>query len=123
MRAARCPAVGDRIARTPLLDDEWPVPASIRAEEAVAIGVEPGESGRAGEVGEVVSALAVFGRVVDDAAIHLDLADGEVPLQVRRVVPRVPKAELDGAEQRQPGDGVATIGDPRGDLARVTVPR
>ena len=61
----------------------------------------------------MVSALAVFGRVVDHAAVHLDLADGEVPLQVRRVVRRVPEAELDGAEQRQLGDGVAMIGDPR----------
>jgi hypothetical protein len=43
----------------------------------------------------VVAPLAVLGLVVDDAVLDLDLADREVALEVRRVVQRVPEAELD----------------------------
>jgi hypothetical protein len=53
--------------------------------------------------------------VVDHPALRvdLDLADREVALEVRGVVPGVPETELDGAEQRQPGRIGAVIGDRR----------
>ena len=88
---------------SPALDGDRPVPAAVRAEERVARGVEAGRPVGAGEVGEMVASLAVLGLVVDDAVLDLDLADRVVALEVRRVVLRVPQAELDRAEQRQAG--------------------
>ena len=43
VRAARRPAVGDRVAGAAVLDDDRPVPAAVRAEERVALRVEAGE--------------------------------------------------------------------------------
>jgi hypothetical protein len=48
--------------------------------------------------------------VVDDAIVHLDLADRQVPLQVGGVVPRIPETELDRAERRKLYRGVPAIG-------------
>ena len=42
----------------------------------------------------MVPALAVFGFVVDGVRLELDLADGEVSLEIGAVVHRVPEAEL-----------------------------
>ena len=67
----------------------------------------------AGEVGEVIAALAVFGFVVDHAILDLHLRDVEVALVVRRVVLRVPQTELDQREERQIGGRIALIGDGR----------
>ena len=120
MRAARRPAVGDRVARPALLDGERPVPAAVRAEKRLALRVEARHGGRAGEVGEVVAALPVARLVEDDPVRDLDLAGRERALEVRRVLPRVPEAELDRAEEREPGGRVAAVDDPRApDLERL----
>jgi hypothetical protein len=91
--------VRQRIARSARVDDSGPVPAPVRAEERLALRVEPGQRLGTGEVDEVVPALPVLGLVIDHAVRHLDLADRVVALEVRGVVPRVPQAELHGAEQ------------------------
>ena len=120
VRAARRPPVGDGVLRAPALDHDRRVPPATRPEEDVTLGVEPRERLRAGEVREVVAALAVLGLVVDDAAVDLDLADREVALEVRGVVERVPEAELDRAEQRQPCALLARVRHPRApDLDRL----
>ena len=75
MRAHRLPAVGDRVRRLPPLDGDRPIPAAVRPEERVALGVEAGQRLGAGEVREVVAPLPVLGLVVDDPVDHLDLAD------------------------------------------------
>ena len=68
----------------------------------------------------MVAALAVLGHVVDDAVLDVDLAGGQVALEVRRVVLGVPQAELDRAEQRQAGGVGPVVGDPRPpDLERL----
>jgi hypothetical protein len=47
----------------------------------------------------VVATLPVLRLVIDDAVVHLDLADREVALEVGGIVAGVPQAELDRAEQ------------------------
>src|SRR3990172_1500161 len=94
--ADRLPAVGDRIGETAGLHGSRRLPTSIRPEEGLALRVEPGQRFGAGEVGEVIAALAVLGLVIDHTVIDLDLADGKIALEVGEVVPCVPKAELDG---------------------------
>ena len=47
----------------------------------------------------MVSALPVFGLVIDGAAHHLYLAAGEVPLEVGCIILSIPQAELHEAEQ------------------------
>src|ERR1019366_9042089 len=76
------------------------VPSARGAEENVALCVEPGQLGRAGEPGEVIAALAVFGLVIDDAVFDLHLSDAEVALAIGGVVLRIPQAEFDGREDR-----------------------
>ena len=93
------------------LDGERPFPAATRAEERLGLRVEPGGGHGAREVREVIAPLAVAGRVVDDAVDHLDLADREVALEVRRVVERVPEAEFHRAEERQHRGLLAAVGD------------
>ena len=112
-RPDRLPAVGDRAGHRAALDRERPVPAPVRPEERLARRVEPGHGRRAREPGEVVAALAVLGHVVDDAVLDVDLAGGQVALEVRGVVLGVPQAELDGAEQRQARARRPLVGDPR----------
>ena len=108
MRAARSAAVGDRVARLPLLDDDRTIPAAVRTEEPLSRGVESDDRLRTGEGGKVVAPLPVLRLVEDHAVDDLDLTDREVALEVRRVVRGVPQAELDRAEERQasrPGRG------------------
>ena len=95
VRADRLPAVGDRAGGRAALHGQRPVPAAVRPEERVAVGVEARRALRAGEEGEVVAPLAVLGLVVDHAVLDLDLAGREVALVVGRVVVGVPQAELD----------------------------
>ena len=99
----RLPAVGDRAAHRAALHGPGSVPASVWPEERLARRLEPGHRPGAGEPGEVVAALAVLGQVVDDAVLDVDLAGGQVALEVGGIVLGVPQAELDRAEQRQPG--------------------
>ena len=58
----------------------------------------------------VVAALAVFGLVVDRAALHLDLTGGEVALEVGGIVHGVPQAELYIAEYSKRFRRVAFVG-------------
>ena len=67
---------------------------TVRSQERVPLGVETGERLRAGEISEVVPALAVLRFVVNDAPLHFHLADGKVPLEVGGVVLGVPQAKL-----------------------------
>ncbi len=112
VRAVRGPAVRDRAARLALLHRQRTVPAAVRAEEGVAVGVEAGELGGAGEEGKVVAPLAVLGPVVDDAAVHLHLAGREVALKIGGVVLGVPQAELHRGEDRQRTVNVTQVGQP-----------
>ena len=112
MGSARRPPVRDRVGRLAALDDQRTIPTAVRTEEPIEPGVEAGERFRAREVGEVIATLAIFGLVIDDARVDLDLADREIALEVRRVVPRVPQTELDRAEQRQRRGAVPSVRDP-----------
>jgi len=47
----------------------------------------------------VIAPLAVFGLVVDDLILNLDLAGAEIALEVGGVVLRVPKTEFDARER------------------------
>src|ERR1700730_4286874 len=89
----------------------WVARSPVRAEERLALAVEPRERRGAGEVREVVAALAVLGLVVDDPVGHLDLAGRVVALVVRRVVLCVPEGELDGGEERKLGRRLPVVGD------------
>ena len=46
----------------------------------------------------MVAPFSVFRLVVDHIIDDLDLADGEIPLEVRQVIQGVPEAELDRSE-------------------------
>src|SRR4029450_3618175 len=100
-------------ARPAGLARDGSLPAAVGTEKGVALGVEAGQLGGAGEVGEVVAALPVFRLVVDDAVRHLDLAGRVVALEVGSVVPCVPQAELDGTEEGQIGPLGSLVGQPR----------
>ena len=89
------PAVGDGVAGLAGKDRARGVVSGVRAEERLAVGVEAVGPGVHGVERVVVAALAVFGLVVDRAAEDLHLAGGEVALEVRAVVLRVPEAPLD----------------------------
>ena len=71
------------------------LPAPVGTQESLPLGIETGQRLGAGEVGEVIAALAVLGLVVDDPVDDLDLADVEIALVVGGVVPGIPQAELD----------------------------
>src|SRR5688572_15873253 len=113
VRPDRRPPVRDRVSRPTVLHDHRTVPAAVGAEEGVALRIETRRLLRAGEVREMVPALPVLRRVIDDSVHHLDLTGREVPLVVRLVVPRVPETELDQAEQGESGVLLAMVRDPR----------
>ena len=98
MRADGRPAVRDGVGELAGFNGGGLVPAAIAAEKCLALRVEPGAWLRAGKVGKVVAALAVFRLVIDDAVFHFHLAGVEVALEVGGVVLRVPQAELDAGE-------------------------
>ena len=112
VRAAGRPAVGDRAGRGAPFHDHGPVKAAVRPEEGLTLRVEAGQRLGAGEIGEMVAALAVLGLVVDDAPLDLDLADVVIALEVGGVVLRVPQAELDRREDRQIDGFFAVVGEP-----------
>ncbi len=113
MRPHRCPAVCDRIVQRAALDGLRRVPATVGAEECLALCLEGDRRLRAGEVGEVIAPLSVLGLVVDDALHHFHFADVEVALEVGCVVLCIPERELDGGEEVQRRGRVAVIGDGR----------
>ena len=77
------------------------VPTAIAAQKRFALGIEAGQGLRAGEVGEVIAALAVLGFVIDDAVFHFHLAGVEVALEVGGVVLGIPQTELDARRRRR----------------------
>ena len=103
MRAVRRPAVGDGVEGFAGFHRRRVVPTAVGAEERVALRVEAGEFFRAGEIREVIAALAVFGLVVDDPVHDFDLAGAEIALEVGRVVLSVPETELDAGKERKLG--------------------
>ena len=84
--------------------------AVVVAQEGRAVGVEAVDLGVHRVHGEVVAALAVLGLVVDGAALDLDLAGGEVALEVGGVVLGVPQAELHEAVKRHVLGGGGFVG-------------
>ena len=121
MRAHRLPAVSDRVRQVAALDGQRFAPIAVRPEESVALGIEAGQRLGAGEVGEVIAALAVLGLVIDHAVFDLDLAGAVVALVVRGVVPRIPQRELDAREQIERSRLVALVDDlGLPDLERLT---
>src|ERR1035437_7227970 len=109
VRADRSPAVGDGIKTVSAFDGGRIVPASIGAQEDIALRVAAGDCFRASEEREVVAALAVFRLVVDHAVLDFDLADAEVALEVGGIVLRIPQAEFDRGEYGEFGSTGATI--------------
>ena len=99
MAADGRPAAGHGVAACALKDGVRMVKAVERTQEAVAVGVKALDGRVDGVDGVVVAALAVFGLVVDGAALDLHFARGEVALEVGGIVLRVPQAELHEAEQ------------------------
>ena len=110
MRAVRRPAVRDGVERLAALHRRRVVPTAVSAEERVALRVEAGEFLRAGEIGEMIAALAIFGLVINDAVHDLDLAGAEVALEIGGVVLRVPQAELDAGKNRELRRLLAVVG-------------
>ena len=104
------PAAGDAVAASVFKHGARLAKAVVRAEEALAVGVEAVHRRVDRVHGKMVAALAVFRLVIDRAALDLDLAGGEVALEVGRVVLRVPQAELDEAEQRNLLRRVGAVG-------------
>ena len=68
------------------------------AQKGIAAGVKAVNGRVDGEKGVVVAALAVFGLVVERAALDLDLAGRKVALEVGGVIHGVPQAKLHIAE-------------------------
>ena len=93
-RADRRPAVGDRIGAAAVLDRFGQRRRAVEADKGVARGIEAVIRAVRPEHGIVIPPLAVFGFVINGVRLQLDLADGEVPLEVGAVVHRVPEAEL-----------------------------
>ena len=99
MRRHRLPAGRDGVAHLAGENCLRVFKAVVQPKERLHVGVEAVHGGVHGVERIVIAALAVFGLVVDDAAFHLNLAGGEVALEVRHVVLRVPEAELDKRRQ------------------------
>ncbi len=110
VRAVRRPAVRDGIEGFPPLHRRRVVPTAIGAEERVALRIKAGELLRAGEVREMIAALAILGLVIDDLVHDLDLAGAEIALEIGGVVLRVPQAEFDAGKDRQLRRFFAAVG-------------
>ena len=110
VRAVRRPAMRDGIERLPLLHRRRVVPTAIGAKECIALRVEAGKFFRAGEIREVIAALAILGLVIDDPVHNLDLAGAEIALEVGGVILGVPETELDTGENGEPGRFFAAVG-------------
>ena len=93
-RADRGPAVRNRTRAAPVLNGFGKRGRAVYADKRVSRGIEAVIRTVRPEDGIVIPALAVLGFVVDGVRLELDLADGEVPLEIGAVVHRVPEAEL-----------------------------
>ena len=95
LRADRLPAVRDGIAQTAHASTACgAVPAAVRAQESLALGIKPGQRLRAGKIGKVVAPFAVFGFVIDHPVFHFHFAGVEVALEIGGVILGIPQAEL-----------------------------
>ena len=92
--ADRRPAVRDRIGAAAVLDRFGQRRRAVEADKGVARGIEAVIRAVRPEHGIVIPPLAVFGFVINGVRLDLNLADGEVPLEVGAVVHRVPEAEF-----------------------------
>ena len=113
MGADRVPAVRDAALRASGERHRRLVQAVVHAYEHVARRVEAARLPRAAEDGVVAAPFAVLGRVVDGRAFDLDLADRVRALEVRHVVQRFVKAELDVREERHVLRDKAPVADRR----------
>ena len=93
-RADRRPAVRNGTRAAAILNGFGKRGRAVYADKRVSRGIEAVIRTVRPEDGIVIPALAVLGFVVDGIRLELDLADGEVSLEVRAVVHRVPEAEL-----------------------------
>ncbi len=90
----------------------------VETKEGLTVGVEAADRSVDGEDRVVVAALAVLGLVVDGAADDLNLADGEVSLEVGHIIVSIPQTELNKAEELDLLCGVSGVG--QGDLVELT---
>ena len=113
------PAGGNGVAHLASHDALRVFKAVIQPQEGFHIGVKAAQGSIHGVEGVVVAALAVLRFVVDDAALHLHLAGGEVALEVQHIVLGVPQAEFHkGGEDHV----LALVGFvPQGDLVYLGV--
>ena len=108
--ADRCPAVGDGVGAGTFFYRFRVGIAAPGAQKGIPAGVKAVYRRVDGVQRVVVAALAVFGLVVDRAALHLDLTGGEVALEVGGIVHGVPQAELYIAEYSKRFRRVAFVG-------------
>ncbi len=95
------PSVGHRVAGTAFHHGVGVGKLVVETDERLAVGVESLNGNVHAIVGIVVAALLVFGLVIDDGAVNLDLARREVALKVLHVGGSVPEAPLGEREQLQ----------------------
>ena len=113
------PAGGDGVAHLAGHDALRVFKAVVQPQEGFHVGVEAVHGGVDGIEGVVIAALAVLGFVVDDAALHLHLAGGEVALEIQHIVLGVPQAELHKGGENHVLGGVGFV--PQGDLMHLGV--
>jgi len=117
------PAVRDGIGRHTAAHDEGCVPTAIGTQKYLTRRVVSRRLKGTGKVGEMVAALPVLGLVIDNAFLHLDLAGGEVALEVGDVIPGIPETELQGREDRQLRRCVPIVGQDKTPNLEIAVKR
>ena len=100
-RTNRSPAMGDAAGAMACPNGLRVCRAAIYAAECITGGVKAADGAVGPENSVVVTALTVFGLMIDSAALHLDFTGGEIALEVGAVVHSVPQAELHIAEHIQ----------------------
>ena len=99
VRGDGAPSVGHRVAGTAFHHGVGIGKLVVESDERLAVGVESLNGNVHAIVGIVVAALLVFGLVIDDGAVNLNLARREVALEVLHVGGSVPEAPLGEREQ------------------------
>ena len=100
-RTNRSPAMGDAAGAMACPNGLRVCRAAIYAAECITGGVKAADGAVGPENSVMVTALTVFGLMIDSAALHLDFTGGEIALEVGAVVHSVPQAELHIAEHIQ----------------------
>ena len=108
-RTNRSPAMGDAAGAMACPNGLRVCRAAIYAAECITGGVKAADGAVGPENSVVVTALAVFGLMIDSAALHLDFTGGEIALEVGAVVHSVPQTELHIAEHIQLFYGIRLI--------------